>query len=74
MRNVMLACVVAASLAACSWTHRDRNMESSGTTAPPTAQAQSQPSNSGTSTGATKPNWNKCDEHPYAPGPARKCE
>ena len=74
MRKVLLACVVAASLAGCSWMHRDRNPESSGSTMPPAEQAQTQPSNSGTSTDAAKPNWNQCDQHPYMPGPSRKCE
>ena len=74
MRNVMLACVVAASLAGCTWMHRDRNTESSGSTTPPAAQAQSQSANSGTSTSAAKPDWNQCDEHPYMPGPSRKCK
>jgi hypothetical protein len=73
MRKVLLACVVAASLAGCSWTHRDRNTESSGSTTPP-PQAQSQRNDVGMSTGAAKPDWNKCDQHPYMPGPSRKCE
>ena len=73
MKKVMLACVVAASLVGCS-SHRERNTESSGSTTPPAAQAQSQPSNSGTSTSAAKPDWNECDQHPYTPGPSRKCK
>ena len=77
MRNVMLACVVAASMAGCSWMHHERNTESSGSTTPPAAQAQSQPSSSdatsGTSVNNAKPDWSNCEEHPYTPGP-KKCE
>lgn len=72
MRKVLLACVLAASLVGCSSMHRDRNTESSGSTTPPAAQAQTQPSNSGTSTGAAKPDWSNCEDHPYTPGP-KKC-
>ncbi len=45
MRKVLLACVMVASLAGCSWWHRDRdrNMESSGSSTPPVSQAQSEP-------------------------------
>jgi len=70
MRKVLLACVMAASLVACS--HRDRNTESSGMATPPAAQAQSQPANSGTSTNSAKPDWSNCEDHPYSPGP-KKC-
>jgi uncharacterized lipoprotein len=42
MRKVILACIMAASLAGCSWTHRDRNTESSGSSTPPASQAQSE--------------------------------
>lgn len=73
MRKVILACVMAASLAGCSWMHRDRNTESSGSTTPPAAQAQSQPSNSeamsGTSANNANPDWSNCEDHPYTPGP-----
>ena len=68
----MLACVVAASLAGCGM-DRDRNTERSGTTVAPTAQAQRE-QNPQVAPSAQKPNWNKCDEHPYMPGPARPCE
>ena len=76
MRKVILACVAAASLAGCSMGHRDRGMESSGATTSPGALGYDQP---GSKQGATSGNqagmnWNKCDEHPYLPGPSRKCE
>jgi hypothetical protein len=74
MRNVILACVMAASVAGCSWTHRDRNTESSGSTTPPPAQAQSQQQGTATSGNSAGMDWNKCDEHPYTPGPARACK
>ena len=73
MRNVVLACVVAASLAGCGM-DRDRNTERSGTTVAPTAEAQREPNAQQSVTSAPKPNWNQCDEHPYTPGPARPCE
>jgi hypothetical protein len=70
----MLACVVAASVAGCSWMHRDRNTESSGSTTPPVSQAQSEQSPQGTAGNtAKKMDWSKCDEHPYTPGP-RDCK
>lgn len=70
MRKVLLACVMAASLAGCSWTHRDRT-ESSGSTTPPAPQAQSQPQNlQGNDVGM---DWSQCDQHPYTPGP-RTCK
>lgn len=70
MRKVLLACVMAASLAGCSWMHRDRT-ESSGSTTPP-AQAQTE---QGTATSGNQAgmDWSKCDEHPYTPGP-RTCK
>ena len=73
MRKVVLACIMAASVAGCSWMHRDRdrNMESSGSTTPPAAQAQQQ--GTATSGNAVGMDWSKCDEHPYTPGP-RTCK
>ena len=68
MRKVLLACVMAASLAGCSWTHRDHNMESSGSTAPPAAQTQSQ-QGTATSGNSVGMDWSKCEDHPYTPGP-----
>jgi hypothetical protein len=73
MRKVMLACVMAASLAACSWHHeRDRDV-GSGSSTPPVAQTQGEPRGmTGTSRGAAT-DWSKCDQHPYTPGP-RDCK
>ena len=73
MRKVILACVMAASLAGCSWMHRDRNTESSGSSTPPASQAQSQ-QDTATSGNSAQMDWNKCDEHPYTPGPSRACK
>ncbi len=76
MRKVMLACVMVASLAGCSWWHRDRdrNMESSGSSTPPVSQAQSEPrSLQGTSSNGADVDWSQCEQHPYTPGP-RTCK
>jgi hypothetical protein len=75
MRKVMLACVMVASLAACSWHRdRDRNMESSGASTPPAPHAQYEPrSSQGTAGNPARMDWSKCDEHPYTPGP-RDCK
>ena len=75
MRKVLLACVVAASLAGCSMGHRDRGMESSGATTPPGALGFDQPGRAqGTPAGNTeKMDWSNCEQHPYTPGP-KKCE
>jgi hypothetical protein len=72
MRKVILACVMAASLAGCSWTHRDRNTESSGSSTPPASQARSERT-SPAGTGDTAMDWSQCDHHPYTPGP-RTCK
>jgi len=74
MREVMLACVMVASLVGCSSWHRDRdrNMESSGTSTPPASQAQSEPRRlQGTS--SNDADWSQCEQHPYTPGP-RTCK
>ena len=77
MKKVILACVVAASLAGCSWTHHRNNAtEGSGSSTPP-AQQQSQyqppPQNMQPAPSAPKTNWNDCAEHPYSPSP-RHCD
>jgi len=57
MKHALLACMIIASLAGCSWWDRHRSTEGSGGSSPPAAQSPS-------------PDSSNCAEPPYAPGPA----
>jgi len=77
MNRMLLACMVAASLAGCAW-HRDRGTEGSGASVPPTTyqQSRSAPPASGTAQqnaqyapmpSAARQDWSDCTSHPYNP-------
>jgi hypothetical protein len=83
MNKTLLACIVAASLAGCSWMHRDHGTEGSGSSVPPSyQQSQATPPTSGAATQSTQyapmpsaqpQDWSDCGSHPYNPS-ARTCK
>lgn len=76
MKKALLACIVAASLAGCSWMHRDRGTEGSGSSTPTYQQSQATPPASSTAQqnrqyapmpSAPHQDWSDCTSHPYNP-------
>jgi hypothetical protein len=82
MKKILLACAVAASLAGCTWMHRDHGTEGSGSSVPPSYQqsqtttprsgADQQNAQSRAMPSAQPQDWSDCTTHPYNPS-AHNC-